>query len=80
MSRDPRDLGDVFERIDPDELRADSPSLARPIRVTSSEILKGSTIEMTVHLDLDWRFRLGLSVMKLGARIMGSKLKTKVES
>jgi hypothetical protein len=72
--------------VDLDELRADASEFltsstklmndAMPIRFKASEILEGSVIHLSVHLTFDWRFRLGLALMKLGARIMRSKIKT----
>jgi hypothetical protein len=46
-------------------------------RVKASELMKGTimTVDVSIDLVIDWRFRLGFWVMKLGARLMGSSLK-----
>ncbi len=39
----------------------------------ASELMSDADVTINVTLVMDWRFRLGLWLMRLGARIMGAR-------
>lgn len=47
--------------------------MADAITVNASDAFRGQTITVTVRVRQDWRFRLGLLLMRLGAWVLRSR-------
>jgi hypothetical protein len=46
---------------------------------TASDLMSDAEFTMHVRLRFDWRFRLGMWLVKIGVRLMGAKLKVEGE-
>jgi hypothetical protein len=51
----------------------------KPPVFKASEAIGGAEFTIHVQLHLDWRFQLGLWLVKLGIRLMGAKFKVEGE-
>lgn len=64
--------------IDRDKGRVDEAGMAVDLgSVKASDLMEGVTAVATFRLIIDWRSRLGLRVMRLGARIMRATLEAR---